>query len=679
MRFLRMVATAGLLLTPHAVAAQEPVDSDPPAHVSLVDGTAVIERDGKSDPTPTNVPLLAGDRIRTESGRVEILYADGSTLHVDNFTTVDFQSDELVRVLDGRVRLSIAGRPRDVGYRIDGPGAWAQISQPGEYRFSITRNDRGLDMELAVLRGAAELVNEDGRTMLRAGERAFARGGAAPSDAYVFNSAAWDAFDRWSEARRDHRLGLSTQYLPEPVRPYSRDFDRYGTWRHEPAYGYVWYPTVSAGWRPYYHGRWATYRPWGWFWIGNDPWAWPTHHYGRWGFAAGAWFWIPGRTWGPAWVSWAYTPGYVSWCPLGWNNRPIFSIINVNVYRGYDPWRGWTVVRRDHFGRDYVHRRIVNWHTLDARSRGSWEHRDVAPAVVGYAVPRSQAPIRVVGRAVPRGSGGAAPVYTNLPRDGSRVPSAGPRIQVGDTRPSPGVSRDPRGHAVPRAEGTSAPRMVPERGVRSTPVMRSETAADTPARPRAVPERGVRSAPVMRSETAADAPARPRAVQRDPAGRDDGAPSIRQRPAEIRVDEPDARPDRGVRAIPRGTSPGESPWGGAARVPSERRAPEATSPGGSVRPHIEDRTRGNPGAPVERRAPERPSYGEPRAMPRAPESRPEPSAPPRMESPRMERRAPPPRSADAPPPSRSAPPDRTRPGGDSGAGGGGGRARRRDG
>jgi hypothetical protein len=155
MRFLRIISTAGLLLTPCALAAQEPADSDPPAHVSFVDGTAIIERDGKTDTAPTNMPLLAGDRIRTESGRVEILFADGSTLHIDNFTTVDFQSDELVRLLDGRVRLTIAGRPRDVGYRIDGPGAWAQISQPGEYCAAIARNDRGLEMEFAVLRGAA--------------------------------------------------------------------------------------------------------------------------------------------------------------------------------------------------------------------------------------------------------------------------------------------------------------------------------------------------------------------------------------------------------------------------------------------------------------------------------------------------------------------------------------------
>ena len=83
-------------------------------------------------------------------------------------------------------------------------------------------------------------------------------------------------------------------------------------------------PHVVSGWRPYYHGRWRFYARFGWTWVGGDVWAWPTHHYGRWGTtSAGAWFWVPGRTWGPAWVHWAVAPGYVSWCPLGFDGRPV--------------------------------------------------------------------------------------------------------------------------------------------------------------------------------------------------------------------------------------------------------------------------------------------------------------------------------------------------------------------
>src|SRR5688572_8883460 len=364
-RSLASVSPVWLLLTmlvaPSASFAQTS-EQEPPAHISIVEGAVILERDGKTDPSPASMPLLAGDRLRTQNGRAEILFADSSTLHLDTATVVDFQSDEVIRLLDGRVRVNIAGPRRAAAYRIDAPSAWIEITQPGEYRIALVGDSRGREVELAVLRGSAELVNEDGSTRVRAGERAFASVGAAPSQPYVFNSAAWDAFDQWSEARRDQRLGVSAEYVPEEVQSYATTFSTYGTWRSEPTYGYVWYPRVAAGWRPYYYGRWSHYKHWGWTWIGHDPWAWPTHHYGRWGFSAGSWFWIPGRTWGPAWVSWAYAPGYVSWCPLGWNNRAVFGFHNYNVYRGHhwNQWHGWTVVPHARFGRGFVNVNVVN-------------------------------------------------------------------------------------------------------------------------------------------------------------------------------------------------------------------------------------------------------------------------------------------------------------------------------
>ena len=107
-----------------------------------MDGGAVLERDGQPDASPENMPLLAGDRVRTEAGRVEILFADGSTLHLDAHTIVDFQSDELVRLLDGRVRLSIPGPDRQCRYRIDAPAASVNIDSPGDYRVSVLPRDR---------------------------------------------------------------------------------------------------------------------------------------------------------------------------------------------------------------------------------------------------------------------------------------------------------------------------------------------------------------------------------------------------------------------------------------------------------------------------------------------------------------------------------------------------------
>src|SRR3954469_18368282 len=442
---------ATLLLTFATAAAAEDVSSEPPAHVSYVDGGAVLERDGQPDTSLENMPILAGDRIRTQGGRVEILFADNSTLHLDANTTVDFQSDQLVRLLTGRIRLSIPGPDRQVNYRVDAPAGSVNIDAPGEYRVSMLHPDRDAEMELMVLRGAAELVNDQGRTPLGAGQRALARGDAAPSYAYAFNSASWDAFDRWSEARRDQRLGVSTQYLPEEVRPYAGSLEGAGDWRYDASYGYVWYPTVAPGWRPYLNGRWVSLRPYGWTWVGVELWGWPTHHYGRWGLSAGSWFWIPGRSWAPAWVSWGYAPGYVSWCPLGWNNRAVVQLASVPGH-AYYPWHAWTAVPYGHFGHGYVH---AAPHTVYSGSVQGFVTAQTAPAIRGYAVPRSSAPIRVAGTvSVPRAG---SPVYTNLAPGGARVAPGGSRTMVGPARaaplrPVPGQTADSASYAraVPR-------------------------------------------------------------------------------------------------------------------------------------------------------------------------------------------------------------------------------------
>ena len=315
----------------------------------------------------------------------------------------------------------------------------------------------------AVLRGSAELVNEGGRTALRAGERAYARADAAPLYGYAFNSASWDAFDRWSETRRDQRMGVSTQYLPGEVQPYASAFDQYGSWQYNTSYGYVWYPSVAVGWRPYYQGRWVAVRPYGWTWVGAGPWAYPTHHYGRWGFSAGAWFWIPGHTWGPAWVSWAYAPGYVSWCPLGWNNR---AVLQFGFSFGYDPWHAWTVVPYSHLGHGYVHVNYVGGHAFDSHTRAAFVPRYTAPSWNGYAVPRAASPIHVAGTARPRPP--ASTIYTNLDANASRVGQGGRRVIVGQERSrvenlttqppatAPAAVQDrpsPSAQAVPRAGG----------------------------------------------------------------------------------------------------------------------------------------------------------------------------------------------------------------------------------
>ena len=402
--------------------AQEPA---PPAHVAYVEGRAVLEHDTSSEDVEPNLPLDTGDRLRTERGRVEVLFGDGSILQLDEETTIDVLSDSLVRQLAGRLAI-VAGSGRAGRLQVDTPAGSVRITSAGEFRVSVFDENGVPEIEVAVIRGSADLFTDSGTVSIGAGARALARQGEAPSQPMSFNSARWDAFDRWSQDRLSlRRRAASYRYVPPPLRPYGAVLDTYGSWNYEPTYGYVWFPHVVGGWRPYYHGRWRFYGRFGWTWVGGDAWSWPTHHYGRWGTtSAGAWFWVPGRTWGPAWVHWAVAPGYVSWCPLGFDGRPVvpfgYAHASRAAWHGRDPWTAWTVVRRDHFG---AHGSV---------GRVAVDGRGFTPDRVRPFVLQTTAPGRPY--AVPRSAGG-------------------PGIRGGSGF---AASRPPSGVAVPRGSGMRA-------------------------------------------------------------------------------------------------------------------------------------------------------------------------------------------------------------------------------
>jgi uncharacterized protein DUF6600 len=411
---LLIVFCAAVCISSLPAEAQE--SSPPPAHISFVEGAVTIDHDGEVQPAVVNMPLVGGDRVRTEDGRVEVMFPDGSAIEIDPQSEVEVLGDWRVRVLAG----TIEHRP----------------------------------------------------------------------------------------ARAPDPRSISAQYLSPGLQPYAPSLDQNGSWQYESSYGNVWYPTVAADWRPYYDGYWSPIGAYGWTWIGFGTWAWPTHHFGRWGFAHARWFWIPGRTWGPAWVSWALASNYVSWCPLGFDSRPVFGF----AWSGADPyfrhagsewWRGWTVVSRDRFGsRGFSVRRAA----LEPRGLAS-----TTPFVVQRTGPSFSRQSPVISR--------QSPVISRQ----------SPVI----SRQSPAISRQSP-VAVPRSSVT-APRAPawPDR---------SALSRQAPVPPRYAP------VPV--------APRQPSAVDRAPAARSAIAPQPRARTYEFR--EPQAPESRGPRA-PDYRSPGSAP------------------------------------------------------------------------------------------------------------------------
>jgi FecR protein len=572
-----------VLLGSSSIARAQVSEADqaaPPAYVARAESGATLERDGRADPSPLNMPLLSGDRLRTAEGRMEVRFADGSALFLDARTTVDVQSDDLVRLIEGRVRVDIArgfdaatGRSgRAIAYRVDSPAGSVRITQPGEYRIALLHDADETQLELAVARGAADIFTDRGETPVRAGERAYASQGLAPSYPYAYNSAAIDAFDRWSEQPRDVRLGVSQQYLPDEMRPYASTFDDYGDWQYQQAYGYVWYPRVAAGWRPYYYGRWVSYPRYGWTWVGVDRFAWPTHHYGRWGFSAGVWFWIPQSRWAPAYVSWAYAPGYVSWCPLGWDNRPLISIGAFSTRARYSP--SWTVVSASSFGRGFVQERAINWDRLDAARRQAFQLRASAPIASDVAVARGSAPVRWAGA-------------RSLPNSAGRDSAAGRRSAA----PATG-NRPPRD---PIARSTGTPRYVN----RGDAIVRSQTARPVP--PSSTAASPIRTAP---QDAARSVPDRQRTVPNSPAGPEFAGRAMDRQPIVLsptpRVARPQSMDPDGAyapRAVaPRTAEPAHIHEAPRAAPPAARQGPERAAPAGRAAPPPATRAEGQEAA-----------------------------------------------------------------------------------
>lgn len=620
----RLAAVLTCLVAGAAPAVAQQPDVTAPAHVAIVDGSATLERDGHPERSPLNMPLLSGDRLRTSDGRVEVLFGDDSTLDLDAGTTIDFEGDDLLRLIDGRIRIGIPGPSRTVSYRVDSPAGSARIIEPGDYRLSLLHGERETQLELAVIRGSAEISTDQGTTALRAGERAYASAGLAPSYPYTYNSANMDPFDQWAERQRDARLTASAAYLPSDIRSYAPVLDEYGDWRYAQPYGYVWYPRVAAGWRPYYHGRWMSYPGYGWTWVGLDGFGWPTHHYGRWGFSAGAWFWIPGSRWSPAWVSWAYAPGYVSWCPLGFDNRAVFQInVAVGNHYHYSPWNAWTVVGAPYFGRGFVHQRAVYVDRLNAAQRPVFVARPAAPVVRDVAVPRHAAPIRAAGVVSPPGIDARGSYFSRGGDRGEHIAAPGVRAPL----PAPSRARDAAVMAAPVRGG----RIVESRPASSAPGAQPSDSRAV-ASPRAVPRAGGVESP--RAPERSTPPGGYRAVPRgsaDTAAPGPRAVAPREQYAPQRSERINRAPDSMV-PVHRGTPPTreERPIERAPQVYSP--APRAASPGMA--------------APREMPAPR--EYARPGiAVPRG-----STAPPPRMEAPRP---APAPAAQPAPPSRAPAP------------------------
>src|SRR5262245_50342473 len=102
MRFPFLIC-ASIMLSLAALPAHAQDAGPPPAHISFVEGAATLDHDGESEPIVLNLPILEGDRIRTQNGRVEVMFPDGSAVAIDPYSEVELLAGARIRVLAGAI------------------------------------------------------------------------------------------------------------------------------------------------------------------------------------------------------------------------------------------------------------------------------------------------------------------------------------------------------------------------------------------------------------------------------------------------------------------------------------------------------------------------------------------------------------------------------------------------
>ncbi len=419
-----------------------------------------------------NMPYLPGDRVWTdEGGRAEFQFETGALVRLDSRSKLDYTAHDdgrvVLRLWSGGLYLRVRNRG-DEGFLLETPGGLVEVEKRGVFRLDVESGE----VRLTVYEGEAKLEAGGETIGVDAGERAYARRGESAQPAHRFDRAEDDEFARWDEdrERREAWAAGSRKYLPDELDSYAGEFESNGTWYYEGDVGYVWRPTVSAGWRPYWNGRWV-WTAYGWTWAPNESWGWAPSHYGRWGFSGGlGWYWMPGRTWGPGWVSWAVAGDYVGWCPLGYRDRPVYWSGRGHGYavaRGQagEPSSAWAFVKRGDVGtRDVAVRRV-----------------DLRPETLGDVRVAESPRIRLSRdarelREAPVTREGAVPRATRVkPTPADNVPELGPDRQT--TIPNPGIARrrsvpreDPTARQEdsrsPRRSGSESPGAVPRSGSR---------------------------------------------------------------------------------------------------------------------------------------------------------------------------------------------------------------------
>jgi hypothetical protein len=406
-------------------------DADAYGFVSRVDGEVLLSglEGDEAIEAEINHPLLTGDQITTNSGRIELILPDGTVVRIARGTSIVFDalSGAPDSEIDGGTLLALdqgelqIRTPEtfltDEDLAVRTPNATVYLAPAGSYR--VTSQDSSFT-EVVVREGFAEAQTVSGSGIARDGEALEISGYARPFVNTVDAGPA-DSLELWASDLDRAAYEASSDEIDPRLAYAAAPLEEAGEWVEVESYR-AWRPYVRADWRPFRYGRWV-YTPSGLTWVASAPWGWVTSHYGSWDYRPGyGWLWLPGNFYTPAAVHWYWGPTHVAWIPSGYYSRHYRSGFGFGVYGwaggdwGY--WTDWTFCPTRYFGRRGYDRYWNSGRNMARQRRFAVPRGIVTTDTRGLGPERWGKPTEVldtlVKRAAPRGTARDLPDVTEF-------------------------------------------------------------------------------------------------------------------------------------------------------------------------------------------------------------------------------------------------------------------------
>jgi hypothetical protein len=334
-RIVLIVFALALVAVP-AARSQEAEDNAPAgpnanvrvARLSFFYGGAQVEIAGQGwQDAQVNLPLQEGSRVKTDDGRAELQFDDGSLLRLAQNTTVELMQLAMVNgspstkinLLSGTV-IAEGRLGANDSVRVLTPVLSVDIANGASVRVDVTEGNSWV----TVISGEIQVGTPGGVYPVSEGNMLHLGPDGKVS---TEQSPAADDFDTWV-SDRDHLLASgessSEPYIQsmESSAFYSAisDLSQFGYWGSYPGYGVCWVPFgTPVGWMPFGIGSFRFMPHLGWTWISAEPWGWLPYHFGSWFYTPHGWAWSPNpvRFFNPAPVQWVSVDNQRGWIPAG--------------------------------------------------------------------------------------------------------------------------------------------------------------------------------------------------------------------------------------------------------------------------------------------------------------------------------------------------------------------------